>query len=92
MRKVYNNKPKENLLHDVRKRFQYHPTAKQKPIVKGGAWRAPPTSKDDQEDFSTVKDKNDFNDSSWLAKLVNGIEECPNGGSQQALTDINVDC
>lgn len=28
---------------------------------------------EDHVDFSTVNDKNDFNDSSWLAKLVNGI-------------------
>lgn len=30
--------------------------------------------RDDNGEYSSVKEQNDFNDSSWLAKLVNGLE------------------
>jgi hypothetical protein len=37
---------------------------------------------DENGEFSSVKDHNDFNDSSWLARLVNGLEEAENMGGR----------
>lgn len=83
------NKSKENRILDVRKRFHFEPKS-QHPYL-----RPAPKPKcqdlivtDDNGEFSSVKDHNDFNDSSWLARLVNGLEEADNLGGRP-LTEIS---